>query len=61
MAPVQRDPGPATGGFDYYVLMPEDIEPTKKLDLRVIYRDPISNQELATADDRPVLASRGYD
>jgi hypothetical protein len=40
--------------------MPEDIEPTKKLDLRVIYRDPISNQALA-ADDRPVLASRGYD
>jgi uncharacterized membrane protein len=61
MAQVERDPGPAMGGFDYYVLLPEDREPTKKLGLHVIYRDAISNQEVAVGGNLPVLASIGRD
>jgi hypothetical protein len=47
LAKVERDPPPEAGGFDYYVLLPEDAEVTGKLGLRVIYRDPVSGQELA--------------
>jgi hypothetical protein len=57
MAHVERDPAPASGGFDYYVLLPEDLEPTKKLGLRVIYRDAVSSQEVAVPDPSPALAS----
>jgi len=47
LAKVLRDPPPEAGGFDYYVLLPEDEESTRKLGLRVIYRDPISDQQVA--------------
>jgi hypothetical protein len=52
LAKVTRDP-PAAGGFDYYVLLPDDEEAIRKLGLRVIYRDPISYQELATPGRLP--------
>jgi len=50
MAKVLRDPPVQAGGFDYYVMLPEDEAATRKLGLRVIYRDPISDQELAVPD-----------
>jgi hypothetical protein len=57
LARVTRDP-PEAGGFDYYVLLPEDEEATRKLGLRVIYRDPISEQELAVPSKPLALSSR---
>jgi hypothetical protein len=57
MAPVERAPAPETGGFDYYVLLPEDEAATKKLALRVIYRDKTSGQEVAVAGKSPGLTS----
>jgi hypothetical protein len=56
MAHVERDPAPETGGFDYYVLLPADLEPTKKLGLRVIYRDAISAQVVAAPNTPPALS-----
>lgn len=50
LAEVTRDPPPEAGGFDYYVLLPDDGQPTRKLALRVIYRDPISTQEVVVPD-----------
>jgi len=60
LARVLRDPPPEAGGFDYYVLLPEDEEATRKLGLRVIYRDPISNQELAVPAPAPALLSKKF-
>jgi hypothetical protein len=57
MAKVERDPPPEAGGFDYYVLLPGDEEVIKKLGLRVLYRDPISEQELAVPDKLPALST----
>lgn len=59
MAHVERDPGPATGGFDYYVLMPEDLEATRELRLRVIYHDPVSNRVLASRGRSAGVALKG--
>jgi len=59
LARVLRDPPPEAGGFDYYLLLPEDEESTRKLGLRVIYRDPISDQELAVPSRRPAVSSKG--
>jgi hypothetical protein len=59
LARVSRDPPPEAGGFDYYVLLSEDEKATRKLGLRVIYRDPISYQELAVPDKLPALSSMG--
>ena len=47
LAKVTRDRPLEAGGFDYYVLYPGDEPALGKLGLRVIYRDPISGQELA--------------
>jgi len=52
MAKVERDPPAEAGGFDYYVLLPEDEKTTRKLGLRVIYLDPISGQELKAPGER---------
>jgi hypothetical protein len=57
MEKVMRTPPPEAGGYDYYVLLPENDEPTRKLGLRVIYRDPISGQELAVPGSPPALSS----
>ncbi len=59
LARVFRDPLLQAGNFDYYVLLPEDLEATRKLRLRVVYRDPISDQELAIPDTQPALSSKG--
>lgn len=58
LAKVDRNPPPEAGGYDYYVLLPENDPATRKLGLRVVYRDPISEQELEVPDNLPVLASR---
>lgn len=58
LAQVERDPAPETGGFDYYVLLPQDRDATRKLGLRVIYHDAISTEEIAVPGTFPVLASR---
>ena len=54
---VGREHPPSGGGFDYYVLLPEDDNVIAKFGLRVVYQDPISGQKLAVPDSRPVLSS----
>jgi hypothetical protein len=56
MEKVERTHPLEAAGFDYYVLFPSDEPAVGKLRLRVIYRDPISGQELALPDHSPVLA-----
>ena len=58
LAKVDRDKPPAAGGFDYYVLLPEDEEATRKLGLRVIYQDPVSGEKLAVPGNAPALTSQ---
>lgn len=60
LAEVNRDPTPKAGGFDYYVLLPEDEPAMKELGLRVIYRDAVSRQEVALPRDFPALSSKGH-
>jgi hypothetical protein len=50
LAKLTSDPPPETGGFDYYVLLPDEGQLVRKLGLHVIYRDLISTQEVAAPD-----------
>ncbi len=47
LAKVLRTPPPEAGGYDYYVVFPEELESMRNLGLRVIYRDPVSSEILA--------------
>ena len=47
LEPFTRDKPPESGGFDYYVLLPEDVAAHQTLSLRTIYQDRISKQDLA--------------
>jgi hypothetical protein len=47
LAKVLRTPPPEAGGYDYYVVFPDEWEPMRDLGLRVVYRDPVSGQILA--------------
>jgi hypothetical protein len=53
LAKVTRDPPPQAGGFDYYVLLPEDRDIARRLGLQVIYVDPVSGQEVAIPGSAP--------
>jgi hypothetical protein len=56
MARVVRRPAPEADA-DYYVLLPEDQEAARKLGLRMLYRDPVSRQEVSVSGASGVLAS----
>ena len=47
LARIVRTPSPQAGGYDYYVVYPDELSSMKDLGLRVIYRDPVSGQILA--------------
>jgi hypothetical protein len=56
LAEVLRDPPPEAGGYDYYVVFPDEWEPMRKLGLRVIYRDPVSDEILAA----PIISRNSH-